>query len=205
MEMSWLKGTQTGTCVVMGCGPSVLNLQPFLDKCFTIGVNDIGDFCDPDMLVLLDEKQVFTDTRYETIINTRPKMIASQFKCWDKYITAPHNFFQLVIGSRGFNKFDEDLSRGRIPVATTSTYVATILAYYMGFKRIGMIGVDFTQNHYNNNDGVHKLNRRLQEVIDSYTGLYSKLKENGVEFWNLSVESVIPVPKMDLKEFFHGL
>ena len=203
MNIDFIKNTQDGKCVVMGCGPSVLNLQPYLGQCFTIGVNDIGDFCDPDMLVILDEPHAFTPTRQETIIHTRPKMLASQVQYWNTHITAPHDFFHLEFGSRGIGKFDDDISRNKIPIANTSTYVGVVLAYYMGFRKIGMIGVDFTKDHYNNADGVHKLNSRIKDVNDSYINIYNKLKEKGVEFWNLSKESIIDVPKMDLKEFFN--
>lgn len=204
MEMRLLKNTHKGeTCVVMGCGPSVLNLQPYLDKCFKIGVNDIGDFCDPDLLLILDEKSAFAPHRVETIVNTRPQLLASNFECWDKLITAPHNFFNIITGNRGMARWDEDISKDKMPVATTSTYCAVILAYYMGFKKIGMIGVDFTQNHYNNQDGVHTLNKRIKEVNQSYELLYKKLKGYKVEFWNLSKESIINVPKMDLDTFFN--
>lgn len=186
----------------MGCGPSVTSLQPYVDKCFTIGVNDIGDFCDPDMLVILDYKNVFTSKRYETIINTRPKMLVSQVTQWDKDIASPHHFFQLRLGSRKISDFDSDLKAGKVPISITSPYVAIAVAYYMGFTEIGLIGVDFTQNHYNNNDGVHKLNRRLEEVNTAYKNIYTKLQEHGVSIWNLSKESVIEIPKMDLKDFF---
>lgn len=202
MDFNWLKDTKEGKCIVMGCGPSVTNLQPYVDKCFKIGVNDIGDFCDPDMLVILDYKNVFTPKRFETIINTRPKMVASQVGQWDKDITSPHTFFQLKLGSRNIENFDADLDSGKVPISITSPYVAIAIAYYMGFREIGMIGVDFTQNHYNDNDGVHKLNKRLTEVNNAYKNIYNKLKGHGCLLWNLSEESVITVPKMDLKEFF---
>ena len=202
MNIDFIKNTQDGKCVVMGCGPSVLNLQPYLDQCFTIGVNDIGDFCDPDMLVIVDEPYAFTPTRLETIIGTRPKMLVSHTQYWNTHITAPHNFFHLEFGSRGTDKFDDDISMNKIPIANTSTYIGVALAYYMGFRTIGMIGVDFTRDHYNNADGVHKLNRHIRNVNDSYIHIHNKLTEKGIEFWNLSKESIIDVPKMDLKEFF---
>lgn len=202
MDFEWLKNTQRGKCVVMGCGPSVTTLQPYVDKCFKIGVNDVGDFCDPDMLVILDYKDVFAPKRYDTIISTRPKMLASQVPQWDKDIASPHHFFQLRLGSRKIENFDTDLASGKVPISITSPYVGIALAYYMGFDEIGLTGVDFTQNHYNNNDGIHKLNKRIEEVNTAYKNIYNKLKEHDVLLWNLSKESVIGIPKMDLKEFF---
>jgi hypothetical protein len=43
--------------------------------------------------------------------------------------------------------------------SNNSPYIAAILAYQMGCRRIGLIGVDFTDNHCHMQDGAHELVR----------------------------------------------
>ena len=198
-NISTLRNTHQGeSCVILGCGPSVKNFEKYKNDFFTIGVNDIGEFHTPDILLLLDVPTVFTPERRKTIENTPSKIFTSNVARWE---TKAEKYVDFRIGSRSLKDIDKNFDDGRLCVSSTSTYVGIVLAYYMGFKRIGMIGVDFTQNHYNRKDGVHSLNKKLQTIQKAYTELEALLKSRGVEFYNLSKDSAIDTTKMSVEDF----
>jgi len=85
-----------------------------------------------------------------------------------------------------------------------SPYVATGIAYKMGFKDIGIIGVDFTANHFYAKDGHHPLTamKKIRHVNDAYGVMKTELKNKGVNLYNLSNRSAITnVPKITIEEF----
>ena len=61
----------------------------------------------------------------------------------------------------------------------------------MGTKTIGLIGVDFTNDHFNRNSGVHQLSRRVDEINKQYKKFAEQCKTNNIKLINLSKESKI--------------
>ena len=89
-------------------------------------------------------------------------------------------------------------------IGNNSPYMAIILAYKMGCKKIGMLGVDFTPNHFYAKDGDHDLIQKkyINKILNHYELLYNELKKNDCLLYNLSVDSIITtVPKILPEEF----
>src|SRR5262249_46583867 len=70
--------------------------------------------------------------------------------------------------------------------AQNSPYVAACLAAYMGARRIGLIAVDLTDDHFFARTGRHSLAGRLREIDTQYGRLAQALGRRGVELVNLS-------------------
>jgi uncharacterized Rossmann fold enzyme len=80
--------------------------------------------------------------------------------------------------------------------------MAIIIAYQLGAKKIGMIGVDFTQDHFFANTGSHKLSKHVNNIDNEYLVLKNLLEARGVKVANLSPISLLSSwPKMDLDQF----
>jgi uncharacterized Rossmann fold enzyme len=83
-----------------------------------------------------------------------------------------------------------------------SPYMAAIIAYQLGAKKIGMIGVDFTQDHFFSNTGTHKLSKHIKNIDQEYLILRNQLEKRGVKVANLSPISLLESwPKMNLEGF----
>lgn len=153
----------------------------------TVGVNDCakaGIF--PDYLMVVDND--FTQERRKIIDSCSDKSILVSHipECFDF-----RNKIGIELGE--FGKLDSLNVGGRIDYSRTSTYMAIIFAYkHLHVKRIGMLGVDFTNNY-----GVD-----LELSRQHYGNLYRELKTVGCELYNLSETSLIDtVPKLDYNKF----
>src|SRR6185369_1101713 len=83
-----------------------------------------------------------------------------------------------------------------------SPYVALCLAVLMGAKRIGVIGVDFTDHHFFAPTGKHSLSPHLSMIDAQYKRLYEAIRNRGVQIHNLSSKSRLTAfPKSTLEEF----
>ena len=83
-----------------------------------------------------------------------------------------------------------------------SPYVALCLAAYMGARRIGLIGVDFTANHFFAATGTHPLTTQLPVIDEQYRRLGEALRTRGIEVFNVSPTSRLTAfLKISLDEF----
>ena len=81
-------------------------------------------------------------------------------------------------------------------------YVALCLAVHMGARRIGLIGVDFTDNHFFGKTGSHEWTPHLATIEAQFSKLQSALLARGIHAFNLSPSSrVTAFPKMALDVF----
>lgn len=183
------------TIIVCGCGTSALSILPHVDKVTTIGVNDIGELFTPDYLVVIDSPLAFSEERRKTIENTDCALITQ--KQWN-------NEKQIYIQLKG-EGVSELAERGRnnyVNHSRTSVYVATIIAYYLGAKKIGLLGVDFTDNHYNRQDGKHNLTDRVAEIDADFGRLARALRGYGCKLVNLSEQSRLKsLEKQSIEDF----
>ncbi|MBW8811760.1 MAG: hypothetical protein JF591_23750, partial [Lysobacter sp.] len=122
----------------------------------TIGVNDVGRLFDPTYLVVLNPRQQFKGDRYA-----------------------------FVERSNAHGGVDAEAD-GALHYSQNSPYVAVRLAALMGARRIGLIGVDFTDDHFFAMTGRHSLAGRLKEIDAQYGRLGAALRRGGVELINLS-------------------
>lgn len=174
--------------VVCGCGASLTALRPD-PEVVTIGVNDVGRLFTPDYLVVLNPRNQFRGDRFRHIAASTAKAVFSQL---DLNIAHP-NFVRFRLGRRG----GTDFASGRMPYTSNSPYVAVCLAAFMGARRIGLIGVDFTEHHFFAATGAHPLSAKLEIIDQEYSGLRQALVRHGVELVNLSAQSrLTSLPKV---------
>ena len=105
--------------------------------------------------------------------------------------------FQL--GTRGGTDFNNP---NVLHFTQNSPYVALCLAIHMGAKRIGLIGVDLTDNHFFAKTGKHPLAPRIEQIDLEYANLAQACRSRGIEVYNLSTRSRLRAsPKADIAEF----
>lgn len=179
--------------IILGCGSSlnILKGVNLGNDVITVGVNDCGNVIIPDYLLVVDND--FSPERRKIIDMCRRKSILVSHipECFD--------FDKKIkIGLGEYAKLDNlNIANDLIDWSTTSTYMASIFAYkFLGCNDIALLGVDFTPNHYNRDDGKYKLD--LNTANEHYKMLSKTLSLRGCEFYNLSKESLIEVKKMGL-------
>src|SRR5258707_3928267 len=181
--------------VVCGCGSSLNNFkQP--ERFITIGVNDVGRLFQPKYLLVVDPKQAFKGDRFRYVEASQAEYLFTQLP--DLGLSHPN-----VVVFRLGKKDGTDLSDPNVlPYSVISPYVALCLAAHMGARRIGVIGVDFTPNHFFGSTGNHAWAPYLAAIDEQFRRLGSALQAQGVKVLNLSPGSrVTAFPKMSLQEF----
>ncbi|MTD26929.1 glycosyltransferase [Erwinia sorbitola] len=169
--------------LVCGCGSSLNQLQE-AEHYVTIGVNDVGRKFHPDYLVVLNGRHQFSAERFAPIAASQAQAIFTHLSLG---IDHP-NVVRFLLGQRGgveVNTLDS------LPYTRNSTYVAACLAIFMGAKRIGLIGVDFTDHHFFAPTGRHSLSAELARIRQEYARLAEACTRLGVELVNLSAQSAV--------------
>lgn len=168
--------------VVCGCGTS-LDLLRAPHRHLTIGVNDVGRRFAPDYLVVVNDRRQFDPERYQYVQRSSARAIFSQIEL-DGVPAA--RLVRFGLGQRG----GTDRGSGDVLHYTSnSPYVAVQLARLMGARRIGLIGVDFTDDHFFAPTGTHKLAAHLDAIDREYGALAAALRAEGIELVNLSPTS----------------
>ncbi len=169
------------TFIVCGCGSSLLGFVEY-NQFITIGVNDVGRLFDPTYLVVLNDRTEFYGDRFAYVMPSRAQALFSQLN-----LTVPHpHVVRFNLGREGGVTWDVP---NTLPYTRTSPYVATCLAGLMGAKRIGLIGIDFTDHHFFARTGWHPLAGQLEIVDQEYRKLADALQGRDVSVVNLSRES----------------
>jgi len=190
------------TIVVCGCGRSLLEL-PEPESLLTIGVNDVGRLFQPTYLVVLNPKSQFKGDRFRHVVESSARAVFTQLAPERDLGGLRHpQVVRFSLGKRG----GTDLSSpDTLPYTRNSPYVAVCLAAFLGAKRIGLIGVDFTDHHFFGQTGRHPLARELARIDDEYARIGKSLAERGVELVNLSPESRLEaLPKVRPATFLQG-
>ena len=189
--------------IVCGCGTS-LNTFSNPEQFITIGVNDVERYTYekdgiikhfiPNYLVILNDEASFKPGRWEWIKNTNSQII---FTHLPKIKLDEEKKVIIKLGKYG----GFDLEKESVDYTTNSTYVACIIAAYMGASKIGLIGCDFTENHFFGETGEHMLSKRLNLINQEFSNLNKSLKQKQIEFVNLSESSKVEIKKQDIKLF----
>lgn len=183
------------TIIVCGCGKS-LNDFTHPEEFITIGVNDVGRKFHPNYLVVVNPPEQFKDDRFEYVRNSKAQFLFTQL---DLGIRNPP-IVRFKLGERGGTDFsDPDV----LHYTQNSPYVALCLAVQMGAKRIGLIGVDFTEHHFFGSTGPHILNNTISQVNEEYSQIAKKLRNSGIEIINFSDESLLDCIKKEKYEVFY--
>lgn len=182
--------------IVCGCGTSLLGFKEYSHNYITIGVNDVPRLFDPNYLVVTDHPGRFHGNRKNVVNNSKAKYLFTCVAGWRH----PH-IVHFDLGLKEPKHLD---TPDKVDHYLNSPYVAIGIAYKLGAKNIGLIGVDFTDGHfYKTHDGPHPIIRSnyLGRVDSSYNAMHEALNNRGVSLWNLSEVSRLTLPKMSLAEF----
>ena len=181
------------TVIVCGCGASLNELKN-PEFFITIGVNDVGRLFDPTYLVVVNPRRQFKSDRFHYVEESRAKAIFTQLDLGLKN----HHIVRFTLGKRGGTDFSDP---NVLHYTQNSPYVALCLAVHMGAKRIGLIGVDFTDNHFYGKTGRHNLAGQFGKIDMEYKKLAESLKQLGVEVYNLSSQSRLTAfPKASIED-----
>ena len=180
------------TLIVCGCGGSLALLtQP--ERFVTIGVNDVGRRFTPDYLVVVNERRQFDRERYLHVERSQAKAVFTQLEL-------PHpRAVRFKLGRRGGT---DRADSGSLHYTANSPYVAVNLARHLGARRIGLIGVDFTDDHFFGATGKHPLAGQLAQIDREYAALAEACRAEGVLLANLSPTSRLEsLPRAKLGEW----
>lgn len=191
------RGRHAGEAVlVAGCGES-LSLLPAKPGCTVIGVNDIGRAWHPDYLVVVNPASQFAPGRWEAVQATQARAVFTQLADPALSLAVPVVRFRL-----GRLAGTDDPGPDALHYTRNSPYVAVQLALHLGARRIGLLGVDFTDRHFFADTGMHVLTRRLPQIDAEYAALHAACAARGVELVNLSpVSRLQALPRRGLDEF----
>ena len=179
--------------IVCGCGTSLSALKPS-PAIVTIGVNDVGRLFDPTYLVVVNPRAQFKADRFRHVERSRAEALFTQL---DLGPVDP-SVVRFPLGSYG----GTDITGGALHYTQNSPYVAVCLAAWMGARRIGLLGVDFTEHHFFGTTGRHPLAAHLAQIDAEYGKLAEALRRRGVELLNLSAVSRLrSVPRAELASF----
>jgi hypothetical protein len=183
--------------IVCGCGVSARRFdKPGFAR--TIGVNDFGRRFDPDYLLVIDASKKFAPDRYTYIENSGARYVFSDHR----HRLLRSQLVHLTIFRCAQPNLDNPNALYFIGKPVTSPFMAVALAAHMGAGLIGMIGVDFAENHFFAQSGPHILTPHLDGIERRFSLLASALSCRGVNFYNLSKDSRLrSVPKMALEDF----
>ncbi len=168
------------TMLVCGCGRS-LRMLPRDHGLVTVGVNDVGRLFDPDCLVVVNPPGQFRDGRFRWVRESRARALFTQLDLGP--VAPPVVRFRL--GRFGGTETGAET----LDYTQNSPYVAVLLAAHLGAARIGLVGVDFDDDHFFGATGRHPLAARLPEIDAQYAALHAALARRGVELVNLSPSS----------------
>lgn len=182
------------TIIVCGCGSS-LNELTNSERFITIGVNDVGRRFHPNYLVVVNPRKQFKGDRFNYVRDSQAKFLFTQL---DIGHVRPE-VVRFRLGRRGGTDF---ANPNVLHFTQNSPYVALCLAVHMGAKRIGLIGVDFTVNHFFASTGTHPLTRQISRINQQYSKLAEALNQKDIKIVNLSRESSLTAfPKIGIEEF----
>ena len=196
---SSFKGVHQGeTMIVCGCGES-LNDFAHPERFTTIGVNDVGRRFQPNYLLVVDPKGKIKEDRFYYVETSQAEYIFTQHK--DLGVPYP-NIVRFALRKQSSPDFSDSNALHYTTLPAPSTYFALCLAVHMGAARIGLIGIDFTDNHFFAKTGKPPLSPYLASINEQFLRLNYVLRELGVEVFNLSCKSLITAfPKMPFEEF----
>ena len=179
--------------IISGCGVSASELtEP--SKHITMGVNDIGRLYTSNYLVVLNDKSSFKPERWTWVEKSACPYIFTHIK---GLAVKEESKILLQLGRYG----GCDLEKDAVDYTSNSPYVACIIAAYMGFTKIGLLGVDFTNNHFFENTGEHTLSKKIGVINKEYSTLKDAMSRKGIELINLSSTSKLQIPRQTIVEF----
>lgn len=167
----------------------------YQNKYTTIGVNNLGQlYFHPNYLVVVDMIDS-ADNEHDLIKVQAIKDNESDYTFSYLPIETTKSPVIRFMLNRDWNSFDfkEMFNRGILPFKHTSITCAMLLAQWMGFTQVGIVGFDLT-NHVIS-DYINNVNEFCEHIV--HFG-----RQNGTEYLNLSPDSLVStIPKCTIEEF----
>jgi len=167
-----LKDAHKGADILaLGLGPSLKDLHLYSPD-LTVGVNDIWRYHETDYLCIGDSlspsKTPFTAARRATIQASRPRALFHVHGDDPEHIST-----MILLKTKGYTAEPDldELRAGIIPSAYTSIWMAVIVAWHLGAKSIGVLGMDITKDHV--------LFGHVHEIEACFRGLASAFSKDG--------------------------
>lgn len=182
--------------MVVGCGTSASTLTNPQDY-VTIGVNDLSRLFNPNYLVVLNDKTSFEADRWKWIESSTSPHIFTHIK------TLAIKEEQKVLLQLGrYAAKTVELYKDSVDYTSNSTFVACVIAAYMGASKIGILGVDFTANHFFAQSGEHTLSKKINVINQEYEMFKNVFCKDGREIVNLSeISKITSLTKQSLADF----
>lgn len=176
---------------------SLLDIKDQHQDFITIGVNDVPALFDPTYMLVTDHPNRFNENRQKLVNNNKAKYLFTCVKGWRH-----PNIVHFDLGKKGAANLNVP---DKVDHFLNSPYTAVNVAYKLGARKIGLIGVDFTEGHfYSPKDGKHSLDRMnyISDISGGYRYLNDELIKNGAVLYNLSqISRIDSIPKISIKEF----
>ena len=184
---------------VGGCGKSVNSIFRDINSdknSKVIGVSDVERLLNVDYLIISNHKYQYSRDRYHYIENSNASHIFTPFPS----ITSINPIIVYCKpGKYGGTNFAD---RNEIDYHDSSVYMAICIAIHMGFKKIGLVGIDFNKDHFFAETGDHPLRSKLEQIDEQFRKLRSASTSLGIEFYNLSkTSSINAFRKCDISRF----
>ena len=179
--------------VVCGLGPSIVSLAPYLAGHLTVGVNDIGKHFTPNYLVIQDYPSAFLRERRKTIERTAADCA---FLAFDFPNLQAKHILHVKLKNKGGSDFGKD---GWFSYSTTSVYLATCIAAFLGARRIALAGVDF--------DGLGRAYREsyVECMNRSFLKLRVSFAQQGISLFTMNKSRKFnTLPYVDPIDFLDG-
>ncbi len=183
--------------IVYGLGASMGLLPKDFYHYPSIGVNDIGRSMTPAYLLNVNNRSQYKGDRYDHIRDTKASSLFTHVPKEQPGVLVPIIEFKIQKNPGGFEVDREYL----VPHYRCSPYMACALAAYMGATKIGLIGCDFTDNHFWAPTGRHRLTGELSGIDKQFGAMAEVFKMKGISLVNLSPMSLL---KALPKEDFHA-
>jgi hypothetical protein len=179
------------TIHVLGLGPGIEKYKN-TGKIYTVGVNNIHDYYNSDVVICLDKIGSFDVEKFKTIRYCKPELFISQLREWSYIRDCSLIELDDKIPGRGglLDKLDYDLPV--YPFHVDSTFTAVCFAYrflkierfkYNKSQSIIMFGCRFY--------GHSQLQHFIKEIQNCYSTLFIELKKRNVTLYNADPESAL--------------
>jgi hypothetical protein len=184
LTMDSLRGWMSGEdCVVMGCGPSLQETPlDLLQSRWTIGCNRSVLYHRPDFALCVEpprDKEV-----WEAIRQASPILVFSHLEQPGR----PHPRMVYINGKDVRKWWDPKHAQGDRLSVGQSPFMAAAAAAWLGFVRVGLIGVDLTKDRYGDTSVCGRMWGTLRTFLEGH----------GTTLVNLSPASRLEtVPKAD--------
>jgi len=216
-----IKNERAERCFIVATGPSINNFDfsPIKNDVI-IGVNTLYRGLDrlgfePKYYVFTDERVFFENGNYEKVIERNTKVFVGAsiyYTVIKKKMFYDNLFFVKPLGIITPDRFSRDILKGAYKGHSVVIF-ALQLAYSLGFKKVYLVGADYTTTdgkHFDGNAYDFKLNaadypKQYRMVFESYNICNDYFKRDGREIINLSPQSNLPIfPKQSINEVFNG-